>query len=87
MSSITFLNALVAALPLLEVISQMTSSTVDDWLVRLAGRLEGNDELIEELASWLALAPGFEAKPVPQELKGLEVSLLGLRGALRAQRT
>ena len=82
MSSIAFLNALVAALPLLEVISQMTSGTVDDWLVRLARRLEGNDELIEELAAWLALPPGFEARLAPNELSHMSLSLMSLRNAL-----
>ena len=83
MSSIKFLNSLVAALPLLEVLAEMTSSKVGNWLVELGHRLKDDQDLIEELASWLALPPGFEAKRVPEQLRDLEVSLLGLRGALR----
>jgi len=87
MSSIAFVNSLIAAIPLLEVLTKATSSTVDDWLLSLAKRLEGNDDLINELAAWLALVPGFEAKSPPDQLSDLGVSLLGLRDALwRTQR-
>ena len=82
MKSITFLNYLVAAIPLFRVMVKMSSNTIDDWFLTLAEKLEGNDELIEELASWLAIVPGFESRPVPYELKGMEMALLGMRDTL-----
>ena len=82
MKAITFLNHLVSAIPFLRVATQMSSNTIDDWFLTLAEKLEGNDELLEELASWLALVPGFESRPVPYRLKGMEMSLLGMREAL-----
>jgi hypothetical protein len=82
MSSVAFINSLIAAIPLLEVLVRMTSSQIDDWLLSLAKRLEGNDDLINELATWLAFVPGFESDPPPEQLKDLEISLLMLRDAL-----
>ena len=82
MSSIAFINSLIAAIPLLDVLTRTTSSTVDDWLLSLARQLDGNDDLINELAAWLSLMPGFEAKPVPEQLADLDLSLLGLRNTL-----
>lgn len=82
MKSITFLNYLVSAIPLFRVMVKMSSNTIDDWFLTLAEKLEGNDDLIEELASWLAIVPGFESRPVPFKLKGMEMSLLSLRTAL-----
>jgi ornithine cyclodeaminase/alanine dehydrogenase-like protein (mu-crystallin family) len=49
MSSIAFINSLIAAIPLLDVLTRTTDSSVDDWLLSLARQLEGNDDLINEL--------------------------------------
>ena len=84
MKSIKFLNMLVDALPLLEVMVSMSDSKIIDWFVDLARRLKDDEDLLVELASWLSLLPGFEAKPVPEKVKDLEFSLLALRDVLRA---
>lgn len=79
MSPIAFLNRLVAALPLLEMLSRMTSSTVLEWIIRLARKLECNDDLIEKLARALI----SDDSPMPDQLKDSEISLFCMRDALR----
>ena len=83
MKAIKFLNMLVDSLPLLEVLAEMSSSVVDDWLLSLGEKLKDDPDLLIELAAWLALVPGFEAKQVPYKLKDMDVSLGSLRNALR----
>ena len=50
MKAIVFLNSLVDAIPLLEVLAKQSKTGIDDWLVNLAKMLKDNDELLEELA-------------------------------------
>ena len=83
MNSVQFLNKLVDSLPLLRVIAEMSASTVDDWLVSLGETLVDDPDLVEELASWLSLLPGFDEKAPPEKLKHMEFSLFQLRDALR----
>lgn len=83
MKAIVFLNSLVDAIPLLEVLAKQSKTGIDDWLVNLAKMLKDNDELLEELAYWMALLPGFEAKAVPSCLLDISDHLYDLRDAYR----
>lgn len=83
MKAISYLNKLVELLPMLEILVKMNSSAVDDWLLSLGHRLKDDQDLIEELAEWLTLLPGFEAKQVPEKLSDMQFSLAMLRDALR----
>ena len=83
MKAIVFLNSLVEALPLLKVLAKQSKTGIDDWLVSLAERLKDNDDLLEELAYWMALLPGFESKAVPTALLDISDHLFDLRDAYR----
>jgi hypothetical protein len=81
MKAVVFLNSLVEAIPLLEILAKQSKTGIDDWLVDLAKQLQDNDELLEELAYWLSLLPGFEAKALPSRLQGFSDHLYDLREA------
>ena len=83
MKAIVFLNSIVEALPLLKVLAKQSKTGIDDWLVSLAERLKDNDDLLEELAYWMAMLPGFEAKAVPASLLDISDHLFDLRDAYR----
>ena len=85
MKAIVLLNTLVEALPLLKILAKMSASTLDDNLVTLAERLKDNDDLLNELASWIALLPGFEAKALPEKIQDLSFTCIDLREAYRAE--
>ena len=85
MKAIALLNSLVESLPLLKILANMTSSTVDDRLVALAERLKDNDDMLNELAYWMALIPGFEATALPKNLQDLSYTCITLREAYRAE--
>ena len=85
MKAIVFLNLLVESLPLLKVLAKMTPTNADDKLVALAERLKDNDDLLNELAYWMALIPGFEAKPLPDPIQDLSYTCIDLREAYRAE--
>jgi hypothetical protein len=85
MKAIVLINTMVEAIPLLKILAKMTPSQYDDRLVELAERLKDNDDLIAELASWIALIPGFEAKALPDGLRDLSSTCIDLREAYRAE--
>ena len=73
-----YLNALVKAIPIMEVQNKLATSIVGQWHLTLAKRLKQDDELLEDLALWILIND-----PYPEKLNDMEVSLRGLREALR----
>ena len=57
MKASEFLNSLVQSLPILEILSKMTSNTVDDWAIKLANKLKDDDDLMVQLEAWLRWTP------------------------------
>jgi len=77
MRAITFLNALVESLPVLTVLSKITSLGT---YPQLAEKLKDNDDLLSELAGWL----DAENEPLPDDLFDMRFWLQDLREAYRA---
>ena len=77
MKAITFLNDLVASLPVLRLLAKVTP--LGDF-PELAATLKDNDDLLMDLANWL----NQEDAPLPGELLGMRFWLLDLHEAYRA---
>ena len=85
MSAGKFLNDLVQAIPAMESLAFLKEAPYESWLLDLAKKIKGDDELFAQLTKWLDYRQGMESNPesslLPEPLREFLPHLIRLREA------